>query len=144
MEPKDARTALDDIRHRREQSRAAYLRYATSPVSVLIPALILFGAFASYDLPNPWGGAVLFPALALLGALALHLRRAPVRRALTTRQAWLAAAAGTGLVAVFTALSSAARSGGVPAPHTVVSAVLCALGLLAAALVRRGVTGGGR
>ncbi|MFG2226064.1 hypothetical protein [Streptomyces sp. NPDC048644] len=129
----DAQAALDDARRRRGQSRAEYLRYGLSLPYLLAGALIVFAAFASFDLPNPWGGAVLFPSLVLLaGTVAVYLRRAAVRMPLTGKDAFLAVAVGLALVALFRLLSGLADAGGVPAPHAVAAAVLCVAGVLVA------------
>ncbi|MCE4946289.1 MULTISPECIES: hypothetical protein [Streptomyces] len=62
------------------------------------------------------------------GTSAVYARRASVRMPLTSKQALLALAFGLALVAAFRLLSGAAEAGGVPAPHAVVSAVLCLAG----------------
>ncbi|MFJ8547037.1 hypothetical protein ACIRFH_34720 [Streptomyces sp. NPDC093586] len=140
MEPEEARAALDQVRLRQDQSHAEYLGYGFSRGRLLLSALIVFVSFASFDLPNPWGGAVLFPVAAVLAwQLALYVRRARVRMALTGRAAMLSVCAGAALVGLFKVLSDAADAGGVPVPHTVAGAVVCALGLL---VVRRTVAGG--
>ena len=137
MRPEDAQAALDDVRRRGDQSRAEYLQYGFSRPYLLVSALLLFISFASFDLPNPWGGAVLFPAVALLaGMLVVYLRRASVRRPLTSRDALLATAVGLALVGLFRGLSAVAGAGDVPVPHTVVAAALCVLSLLVADRMR--------
>jgi hypothetical protein len=137
MRPEEAQAALDDVRRRGDQSRAEYLRYGFSRPYLLVSALLLFISFASFDLPNPWGGAVLFPAVVLLvGMLTVCLRRATVRRPLTSGEALLAAAAGIALVGLFRGLSAAAQAGGVPLPHTVVAAVLSVVSLVVADRMR--------
>ncbi|MFC9740816.1 hypothetical protein ACFVKC_23165 [Streptomyces noursei] len=124
-----AQVALDDVRRRRGQSHAEYVRYGLSRPYLAAAALLVFAAFASFDLPNPWGGAVLLPGLVLFaGTSAAYARRASVRMPLTSKQALLALAFGLALVAAFRLLSGAAEAGGVPAPHAVVSAVLCLAG----------------
>ncbi|RPF34490.1 hypothetical protein [Streptomyces sp. TLI_185] len=144
MKPEDAQAALDDVQFRTEQSRGEYLRYGYSSGQLLVSALVLFISFASFDLPNPWGGAVLFPAVALLVTqLVVYLRRAPVRMPLGSRAALLSAAAGAALVGLFTVLSDAAEAAGVPVPHTIAGAVLSAVGLLVAYRVREGKRRGG-
>jgi len=125
MRPEEASAALADIRRRGEQSRAEYLRYGRSLPVLLLAALLVFLGFASFDLPDPWGGAMLIPALGLLAALAFLLRRAPVRKEMTTREALYATAFGLGLVAVFQGLSQVAQAGGAPAPHSVSAALVC-------------------
>ncbi|GAA2665324.1 hypothetical protein [Streptomyces lunalinharesii] len=128
-----AQAALDDVRRRRGQSRAEYVRYGLSRPYLAATAVLVFAAFASFDLPNPWGGAVLLPSLVLFaGTLAVYLRRASVRMPLTSRQALLAVALGLALAAAIRLLSGAAEAGGVPAPHAVVSAVLCLAGTVVA------------
>ncbi|GAA5611637.1 hypothetical protein CP981_16255 [Streptomyces platensis] len=133
MTSHDAQAALDDVRRRRGQSRAEYVRYGLSRPYLLAGAVIVFVAFASFDLPNPWGGAVLFPSLVMLaGTIAVYVRQASVRMPLTGKEAYLAVAVGLALVALFRLLSGVADAGGVPAPHAVVAAVLCTVGVLAA------------
>lgn len=140
MEPDEAQAALDHVRLRQGQSHAEYLGYGFSRGRLLLSALIVFVSFASFDLPNPWGGAVLFPVAAVLvWQLALYLRRARVRMKLSGRAAVLSACTGAALVGLFTVLSDAADAGGVPVPHTVAAAVVCALGLL---VVRRALAAG--
>lgn len=135
MQPDEAQAALDNVRFRQGQSHAEYLRYGFSHGRLLLSALIVFVSFASYDLPNPWGGAVLFPVTAVLAWELVHyLRRARVRMPLGGRAVLLSACAGAALVGLFTVLSDALQAGGVPVPHAVASAVVCALGLL---VVRR-------
>ncbi|TDC65576.1 hypothetical protein [Streptomyces hainanensis] len=138
MHPDDARHALDDIRHRGDQARAAHLRFGHSRTALLLSALALFLPLASYDLPNPWGGAMLLPVVGLLAAMLVgYLCRSPVRRSLTVREAALGAAAGTVLVAAFRGLAAAARTSGVPAPHTAAALVLCVAGVAGLALAGR-------
>ncbi|GAA4879014.1 hypothetical protein [Kitasatospora terrestris] len=145
MKPDEARAALDDLQYRHRQTRAASARYGFSGANVLVAAVALFISFASFDLPNPWGGAVLFPAVGLLAVqLTVCLRRAPVRLPLGGRQAVLAAAAGVALVAVFRLLAGAAGAAGVPAPHAVAAAAVCLAGLVAAGRVRAAATVPGR
>ncbi|WP_129842485.1 hypothetical protein [Streptomyces sp. RFCAC02] len=138
MNPVDAQNALADIRRRGEQSRDAYLRFGHSRTAVLLLTLSVFLAFASFDLPNPWGGAMILPEAVLLAVmLVAYLHRSPVRRSITTREAALGAAVGTALVAVFKGLAAAVRAGGVPAPHTAAAALLCAAGAVCLTLAGR-------
>jgi hypothetical protein len=138
MNPDDAQSALDELRRRRDQSRAAYLRFGRSRTPMLLSAAIVLLSFASFDLPNPWGGAMIFPAMALIAALLVtYLRRSPVRRPVTTREAAFATAAGLALVAAFRGLAEGARAGGLPAPHTAAAALLCVAGLLGMVLAGR-------
>ncbi|MGQ5597270.1 hypothetical protein ACUJ8N_28735 [Streptomyces sp. ESR1.13] len=137
MDPVDAQNALDDIHRRGEQSRDAYFRFGHSRTTVQLLALSVFLPFASFDLPNPWGGAVVLPEVALVSImLVAYLRHAPVRRSITTREAALGAAAGIALMTAFKGLATAARVGGVPAPHTAAAALLCTAG--AACLILAG------
>jgi hypothetical protein len=129
----DARDALDDVRRRREQARAEFVRYGLSRPYLLVKALLVFVAFASFDLPNPWGGAVLLPSLLLAaGTMAVYRAKAPVLMPLTYKDALHGAAVGLALVALFRLLSDLADTGGVPAPHMTASAVLCVAGALLA------------
>lgn len=137
LTPADARTALDDIRTRREQSGAAELRFALSRPSLLTAALLLFVSFASFDLPNPWGGAVLLPGLLLVALLVLrHTYGAPVRNRPGTRGVLLGVVGGLAGYAVFRGLAAALSAGGVPTPHLLSAAVVVGGCLLAAPRVR--------
>ncbi|MET7370219.1 hypothetical protein ABZS61_30965 [Streptomyces sp. NPDC005566] len=129
----DAQDALDDVRRRREQAHAEHVRYGLSWPYLLAGALLVLAAFASYDLPNPWGGAVLFPSLLLAaGTIAAYLRKAPVRMPLTHRGALYGVAAGLGLVGLFRLFSDVAGAVGVPVPHVVAAAAVCGAGVLIA------------
>ncbi len=138
MEPDDAQNALEDIRRRGDQSRDAHVRFGQSGAALPLLALTVFLPFASFDLPNPWGGAVILPEAVLIAViLAAYLLRSPVRRPVTTTEAALGAAAGVALVAAFGGLAAAARMGGLPAPHTLAAALLCTTGAAGLALARR-------
>ncbi|MGW2027560.1 hypothetical protein [Streptomyces decoyicus] len=129
----DVHDALDDVRRRGEQAHAEHVRHGLSWPYLLAGALLVFAAFASFELPNPWGGAVLFPSLLLVaGTLAVYLRKARVRMRLTSKDALYGVAAGLGLVALFRLLSGLAEAVGVPAPHVVAAAALCVAGVLIA------------
>lgn len=102
----DVQVALDDVRRRGEQAHAEHVRYGLSWPYLLAEGLLAFAAFASYDLPNPWAGAVLLPSLLLAtGTIAVYLRKASVRMPLTHRDALYGVAAGLGLVGLFRLLS---------------------------------------
>lgn len=133
MTSHDVRDALDDVRRRGEQAHAEHVRYGMSWPSLLAEALLVFAAFASYDLPNPWGGAVFFPSLLwAAGMIAVYLRKAPVRMPLTRKDALHGVAAGLGLVGLFRVLSDVASAVGVRAPHMVAAVPLCVAGVLIA------------
>ncbi|MGX7674245.1 hypothetical protein [Plantactinospora sp. DSM 117369] len=124
MTPDDAQAALDDIRKRHEQSRAAEARHSSSPFYLGVLALVVLLSYASYDLPNPWGGAMLFPVVMLLALLAfVYVRRAPVLRKPSSGELLGGVASGILLVAVLQGLAAAARAGGLPAPHLVAAAI---------------------
>ncbi|MGW5927001.1 hypothetical protein ACWF2L_12200 [Streptomyces anulatus] len=129
----DAQNALDEVRRRGEQAHAEHVRYGLSWPYLLAEALLVFAAFASYDLPNPWGGAVLFPSLLLAaGTVAVYVRKAPVRMPLTRKDALHGVAVGVGLVGLFRLLSDLAGAVGVLVPHVVAAAALCVAGVLIA------------
>ncbi|MFG2593997.1 hypothetical protein [Streptomyces sp. NPDC048438] len=129
----DVQDALEDVRRRGEQVHAEHVRYGLSWPYLLAEALLVFAAFASYDLPNPWGGVVLFPSLLLAaGTIAVYLRKARVRMPLTHRDALYGVAAGLGLVGLFRLLSDVAGAVGVLVPHVVAAAALCVAGVLSA------------
>ncbi|MFE6042620.1 hypothetical protein [Streptomyces sp. NPDC056452] len=129
----DVQNALDEVRRRGEQARAERVRYGLSWPYLLAEALLVFAAFASYDLPNPWGGAVLFPSLLLAaGTIAVYVRKAPVRMPLTRKDALHGVAVGLGLVGLFRLLSDLAGAVGVLVPHVVAAAALCVAGVLIA------------
>ncbi|MYS33694.1 hypothetical protein K388_07013 [Streptomyces sp. KhCrAH-43] len=122
--------ALDEVRRRSQQAHAEHVRHGLSWPFLLAAALLVFAAFASYDLPNPWGGAVLFPALLLAaGTIAVYLRTARVRVPLTHKGALYGAAAGLGLVGLFRLLSAVTGAAGVLAPHAATAAALCGVGV---------------
>ncbi|MEU1705322.1 hypothetical protein ABZ478_07945 [Streptomyces sp. NPDC005706] len=136
--PADARAALEDIRRRQEQSGVAELRFELSRSSVLTAALLLFVSFASFDLPNPWGGAVLLPGLLLVAWIVVrHTHGAPVRNRLGTGGALVGVACGIAAFAVFQGLAAALSSGGVPTPHLIAAAAVVGACLLAAPRARR-------
>ncbi|MFH8753929.1 hypothetical protein ACH4GK_41860 [Streptomyces rimosus] len=129
----DAQDALDEVRRRSEQAHAEQVRYGLSWAYLFVEALLVFAAFASYDLPNPWGGAVLIPSLLLAtGTVAVYLRRAPVRMPLTHKNALHGVAVGLGLVGLFRLLSDFAGAVGVLVPHVAAAAALCVAGVLIA------------
>ncbi|MFD5731120.1 hypothetical protein ACFWMT_34100 [Streptomyces sp. NPDC058368] len=129
----EVRGALDEVRRRSEQAHAEHVRHGLSWPLLVAAALLEFAAFASYDLPHPWGGAVLFPALLLAaGTMVVYLRTARVRMPLTHRGALYGVAAGLGLVGLFRLLSAVAGAADVLAPHTVAAAALCGAGVLIA------------
>ncbi|MFJ9421770.1 hypothetical protein [Streptomyces sp. NPDC101249] len=131
--PADARAALDDIRRRQEQSGTAELNFGLSRASLATAALLLFVSFASFDLPNPWGGAVLLPGLLLVAVLVLrHTHGAPVRNRPGTRAVLIGLVCGLAGYAVFRVLAAALSAGGVPVPHTIAAAVVVGACLLAA------------
>ncbi|WP_212909501.1 hypothetical protein [Streptomyces sp. TS71-3] len=138
MKPDDALAALDDIRKRQEQSGMAELEYGLSRFYLLLAAVLLFAAFASYDLPNPWGGAVLFPGVVLLALMAFtYVFRAPVRGRPGTA-AWLVAVVcGLVVVGAFRGLAAAFGAGGVPVPHLIAGVVVVGACLLVAPPARR-------
>ena len=132
MNPDEAQAALDDIHKRHEQSRAEEARHAWSPVYLLVAVSVLFLSFASFDLPNPWGGAMLFPVVALLVLLVMvYLRRAPVLRKPRSAEAPIWAAFGILLVAVFQGVAAAVQAAGLPIPHVIAAAVTSGVFLLA-------------
>lgn len=131
MTPDEARAALEDIRKRHEQSRAEEARHSSSPLYLGILALVVLLSYASFDLPNPWGGAMMFPVVVLLASLAfVYLRRAPVLRKPSSGELLLGVAAGILLAAVLRGLAAGAGALGTPTPHllaAVVAAVACLL-----------------
>ncbi|MEV6941134.1 hypothetical protein AB0N07_03790 [Streptomyces sp. NPDC051172] len=136
--PADAQAALEDIRRRQEQSGVAELRFGLSRPSLLIAALLLFVSFASFDLPNPWGGAVLVPGLLLVALMAVrHTYGAPVRNRPGTGAVLVGLACGIAAYGVFRGLAAALSSGGVPTPHLVAAALVVGACLLAAPGARR-------
>ncbi|MCF3964313.1 hypothetical protein [Streptomyces fuscigenes] len=138
VEPGDARAALDDIRRRQEQSGMAELRHGLSPFYLTWAALLLFASFASFDLPNPWGGAVLFPGIVLVAVMVFaYLRRAPVRNKPSSGATLIAVACGLALVGVFRVLAGAFEAGGAPAPHVIASAIVVGVCLLLVPYGRR-------
>ncbi|MGW2210461.1 hypothetical protein [Streptomyces sp. NPDC001781] len=135
--PSAAGAALEDIRRRQEQSGVAELRFGLSRPSLLLAALLLFASFASFDLPNPWGGAVLVPGLLLVAAIAIrHTYAAPVRNRPGTRAALVGAVCGIAAYLVFRGLAAALSAGGVPVPHVIAAAVVVGAALLAAPRAR--------
>jgi hypothetical protein len=133
MTPDDAQAALDDIRKRHEQSRAEELRHNSSPLYLGVLAAVVLLSYASFDLPNPWGGAMLFPVVALLALLAfVYVRRAPVLRKLSSGELLVGVAAGIALAAVLKGLAAAAQAVGLPTPHLIAAAVGSVVCLLVA------------
>ncbi|UKY54604.1 hypothetical protein [Streptomyces inhibens] len=133
----DAQTALDDIRHRQDQTCDEYIRRVSSRSHSLIAALALFAMLASFDLPRPWNiAAVLLGSGLGTGGLVVQQRRAPVRRKVAGVEAvfyvWLAAA----FVVVFSAVLIAARLLGLPAPSTLAAAVVALTSLVAGNMIR--------
>ncbi|MEE6260987.1 hypothetical protein [Plantactinospora sonchi] len=139
MTPDDARAALDDIRKRHEQSRAEEVRHGLSPFYLAVLASVVLLSYASFDLPNPWGGAMLFPVVGLLALLAfVYARRAPVLRKPGSGELLVGVAAGIVLAAVLQGLAAAAQAVGTPTPHLVSAAVGSVICLLMAGRVCRG------
>ncbi|MFE3993735.1 hypothetical protein ACFXPW_18930 [Streptomyces goshikiensis] len=137
MNPYDAQTALNAIRHRQEQTFDAYLRHAHSRPYVLIAALGLFLVCASFDLPNPWRPAAVVVANGLtLGGLFVHQRRAPVRRKTAGPEALFYAAMGVALLGLFWAVAIGAHFLGLPARHTLAAAVTALAAVVASYALR--------
>ncbi|MFJ6753854.1 hypothetical protein ACIQNK_02270 [Streptomyces sp. NPDC091273] len=133
----DAQTALDAIRHRREQTFEAYLRHAQSRPYLIVSALGLFAVSSSFDLPNPWNTfAVLAGNGLTLGGLFVHQRRAPVRRKTTGSEALLYVAVGVLLLALFWTAAIAGYFLDLPARHTLAAAVTV-LGIVVASYALR-------
>ncbi|MFJ9033379.1 hypothetical protein ACIRQP_33675 [Streptomyces sp. NPDC102274] len=134
----DAQAALEDIRRRQEQSGVAELRFGLSRSSLLTAALLLFISFASFDLPNPWGGAVLVPGLLLVALMVVRRTHgAPVRNRLGAGAALVGLACGIAAFGLFRGLAAALSSGGVPTPHLIAAAVVVGACLLVAPRARR-------
>ncbi|GAA5202036.1 hypothetical protein GCM10023322_83120 [Rugosimonospora acidiphila] len=139
MTPDDARAALDDIQRRHEQSRAAEARHGFSPFYLGVLALIVLVSYASYDLPNPWNGAMLFPVVALVALLVIaYVRRAPVLRKPGSGELLVGVAAGILLAAVIKGLATAIGTAGMPTPHLIAAAAGAVVCLLAARPICRG------
>ncbi|MFE6268516.1 hypothetical protein ACFVQ9_06945 [Streptomyces goshikiensis] len=137
MNPYDAQTALNAIRHRQDQTFDAYLRHAHSRPYVLIAALGLFLVCASFDLPSPWRAAVVVVANGLtLGGLFVHQRRAPVRRKTAGPETLFYAAVGVALLGLFWAVAIGAHFLGLPARHTLAAAVTALAAVVASYALR--------
>ncbi|MFE3742223.1 hypothetical protein [Streptomyces sp. NPDC059134] len=138
MDAERAERALDEIRRREGQTRAAHARFVWSPAGVAILAVALLVPFASYDLPDPWGGGLFVPWVVLMaGLLFVHRRRAPVRPMLTTRDAAWGAAGGVLLLGAFGAVSSAAAAAGISAPHALAAVVVTVCGVVVVGLIEK-------
>ncbi|MFB7176067.1 hypothetical protein ACFCYM_35570 [Streptomyces sp. NPDC056254] len=142
----DAQTALDAIRHRRQQTLDAYLRHANSRPHAILAALGLFAVCSSFDLPSPWSTAAVLAGNALtLGGLFMHQRRTPVRRKIVGSEALLYAALGVLLLVLFWGVAIAAHFLGLSARHTLAAAVTalaavgasCALRPTVESIIRR-------
>ena len=137
MNAEEAQRALDDIRRRDDQTRAAHSRIVCSPAAVGLLAVAVLIPFASYDLPNPWGGAMILPWAALMiGLLVVYLRRSPVRQRLTINDAAWGATSGVLLLAAFRGATAVASTAGVPAPHALAAGLVCLAGTAIAGLIR--------
>jgi hypothetical protein len=142
MNPDDAQTSLDDIRRLQDRTRDEYVRHGFSRPYLLASALVLFIAFASFDLPAPWGTTAVTSGVGLaLGLLVVHQHRAPVRRRPTGPELLFYAGASAGLIVVYVAFSVATAIADLkfdlPAPHTVAAAALALTTLLCANPARR-------
>ncbi|RSS53602.1 hypothetical protein EF912_17940 [Streptomyces sp. WAC07061] len=137
MTAHDAQTALDAIRHRREQTLNAYVRHAYARPYLVVSALGLFTVCSSFDLPSPWNTAAVLAGNALaLGGLFVHQRRAPVRRKAAGSQVLFYGVAGVLLLVLFWTAAVAAYFLGLPARHTLAAAVT-ALAAVAASYALR-------
>ncbi|WP_438295976.1 hypothetical protein [Streptomyces sp. HUAS TT7] len=100
------------------------MRHGFSRPYVLVAALGLFTAFASFDLPSPWNTLALLVGNGLtLGGLYVHQRRAPVRMRCNGRETLFGVAMALPLVLLFGTLAIAAYFLGLPAWRTVAAAV---------------------
>lgn len=142
MTPDDAHTSLDDIRRLQDRTRDEYVRHGFAYPYLLISALGLFIAFASFDLPVPWSTVVALAGVGVaVGVLPVHQRRASIRRKPTGPELLFHVAGAAGLIAAYVAFSIAAVVAhlrfGMPAPHTVAAAALALTTLACARPARR-------
>ena len=142
MTPYDAQSSLDDIHRLQDRTRDAYVRHGFSRPYALASALVLFIAFASFDLPAPWDTIAATSGVGLsLGLLVVHQHRAPVRRKPTGPELLFCAGVAACLVVAYVAFSIAAVVAhlkfGLPAPHAVAAAALALTTLLCTNPARR-------
>ncbi|MFJ8850013.1 hypothetical protein [Streptomyces sp. NPDC102437] len=138
MTSNDAQARLTEIRRLQERTSDEYVRHGFSRPYLITAALMIFIALASFDLPNPWSGAMLLPVFALVvGQLITYRRRASVRRRPTGPEVLFALGLSAVFLAAFAGLLAAARAMGAPAPHAVAAAVLALASLPVAGLARR-------
>jgi heme A synthase len=109
---------------------------------MLASALVLFIAFASFDLPGRWGTTAATSGVGLaLGLLVVHQHRAPVRRKPTGPELLFYAGVSAGLIVVYVAFAIATAIASLkfdlPAQHTVAAAALALTTLLCANPTRR-------
>lgn len=142
MNPDQARGSLDDIHRLQDRTRGAYVRHGFARPYILATALGVFIALASIDLPSPWSTVVFLGGEGLLlSVMAVHRRRAPVRRKPTFPEVVFYAVFIALLLALYVAYSIAATLGvlafGLPMQHTVAAAALALTTLAIAAPARR-------
>ncbi|MGE7386386.1 hypothetical protein ACQKM2_13015 [Streptomyces sp. NPDC004126] len=137
MNPHDAQTALDAIRHRQEQTFDEYLRHAYSRPQLIVSALGLFTVCSSFDVPSPWRTAAVLVGNALvLGGLFVHRRRAPVSRKAVGSDALVYGVAGVLVLVLFWSVAIAGYFLGLPARHTIAAAVTALAAVGASYLLR--------
>jgi hypothetical protein len=142
MTPDDAQTSLDDIHRLQDRTRDEYVRHGFSRPYMLASALVLFIAFASFDLPAPWDTTAAMLGVGLsLGLLVVHQHQAPVRRKPAGPELLFYAGASVCLIVAYVAFSIATAIASLkfdlPAPHTVAAAALALTTLLCANPARR-------
>lgn len=142
MTPYDAQTSLDDIRRLQDRTRDEYVRHGFSRPYMLASALVLFVAFASFDLPAPWDTRAVTSGVGLsLVLLVVHQQRAPVRRRPTGPELLFYAGMSAALIVAYVAFSIAAAVAalkfGLPASHTVAAAALALTTLASVKPARR-------
>ena len=127
MLPRDAQDSLDTIHRLQDRSIDEYVDHSFARRYVLLSALVVFVAFASFDLPGPWN--TFASALGLsLAAMVCYLwqRQARVHRKPTGLEQLYCLVAGIvflmACVAFQIAAAVATLKFGMPAHHTVAAA----------------------
>lgn len=142
MYPRDAQDSLDTIHFFQGRSVDEHVNHGFARPFVLLSALAVFVAFASFDLPGPWDRLAVALGLGLLAAVSVSWqRRARVHRKPTGLELLYYLVAAIVFLLVYVAFQVAAVvlawKFGLPAQHTFAAAATAVMVVLTARPARK-------